>query len=76
MNSRFTAITNEIRCLGEPIPIYKKVRKILKVLPKFWEIKVDAIREAKDLMILPMDELIGNLKTYEINRKHGTTVKE
>ncbi|XP_015159183.1 uncharacterized protein [Solanum tuberosum] len=76
MNSRFTSITNELRCLGEPIPVSKQVRKILKVLPKSWESKVDAIIEAKDLMTLPMDELIGNLQTYELNKKQGTTVKE
>ena len=27
---------------------------------------MDAITEAKDLMTLPMDELIVNLKTYEL----------
>ena len=37
---------------------------------------MDAITEAKDLMTLPMDELIVNLKTYELNRKQGTTGKE
>ena len=44
----------------------KQVWKILKILPKTWESKVDAITEAKDLMTLPMDELIVNLKTYEL----------
>ncbi|XP_049350219.1 uncharacterized protein LOC125814820 [Solanum verrucosum] len=76
MNSRFTSITNELRGLGEPIPVYKQIRKILKVLPKSWESKVDAITKAKDLMTLPMDELIGNLQTYEMNKKQGITVKE
>ncbi|XP_049405388.1 uncharacterized protein LOC125868860 [Solanum stenotomum] len=76
MNSRFTSITNELRGLGEPIPVRKQIHKILKVLPKSWESKVDSITEAKDLMTLPMDELIGNLQTYEMNKKQGTTVKE
>ncbi|XP_049373989.1 uncharacterized protein LOC125839052 [Solanum verrucosum] len=76
MNSRFTSITNELRCQGEPIPVSKQIRKILKVLPKSWESNVDAITEAKDLMTLPMDELIGNLQTYELNKKQETTVKE
>ncbi|XP_049361978.1 uncharacterized protein LOC125826663 [Solanum verrucosum] len=61
MNSRFTSITNELRCLGEPIPLSKQVRKILKVLPKSWKSKIDVITEAKDLKTLSMDELIGNL---------------
>ncbi|KAH0689139.1 hypothetical protein KY289_016497 [Solanum tuberosum] len=69
MNSRFTSITNELRGLGEPIPVRKQIRKILKVLPKSWESKVDAITEAKDLTTLSMDELIGNLQTYEMNKK-------
>lgn len=34
MNSRFTAITNELRGLGELILVCKQVRKIFKVLPK------------------------------------------
>lgn len=61
MNSRFASIINELRCLGEPIPQSKQVQKILKVLPKSWESKVNVIIEAKDLKILVMDELIRNL---------------
>ncbi|KAH0689613.1 hypothetical protein KY289_016971 [Solanum tuberosum] len=76
MNSRFTSITNELRGLGEPIPVSKQIRKILKVLPKSWESKVDAITKAKDLTTLSMDELIGNLQTYEMNKKQGMTLKE
>lgn len=76
MNSRFTSITNELRCLGEPIPLSKHVRKILKVLPKSWESKVNVITEAKDLKTLAMDELIGNLQTYELNKQLGTSMKE
>ena len=34
MQTRFSSITNELRCLGEPIPTSKQVRKILRVLPK------------------------------------------
>ncbi|XP_049406072.1 uncharacterized protein LOC125869660 [Solanum stenotomum] len=40
------------------------------------ESKVDAITEAKDLKTLSMDELIGNLQTYELNKKQGTNMKE
>ncbi|XP_049391385.1 uncharacterized protein LOC125855684 [Solanum stenotomum] len=76
MNSRFTSITNELRGLCEPILVSKQVRKILKVLLKSWQSKVDAITEAKDIMTIHMDELIGNLKTYEMNKKQGTTMTE
>ena len=44
------------------------VRKILRFLPRSWEEKVTVIQEAKDLKILSLDELIGNLQTYELRR--------
>nr|GEU30759.1 hypothetical protein [Tanacetum cinerariifolium] len=42
------------------------VRKFLCALSLKWTAKVMAIKEAKDLGTLPLDELIGNLKVYEI----------
>jgi len=44
------------------------VRKILRFLPRSWEAKVTVIQEAKDLKSLSLDELIGNLQTYELRR--------
>ena len=69
MHTRFTAIINEIYSLGEIIPNGKVVRKLLSVLPEFWESKVEAITEARDLDKLAMDELIENLMTYELKKK-------
>jgi len=40
MNTRFTSITNELRCLGEPIQPSKQVRKILKVLLIYHEFMI------------------------------------
>nr|GEY30500.1 hypothetical protein [Tanacetum cinerariifolium] len=40
--------------------------KVLRVLPLKWRAKVTAIEEAKDLSTLPLDELIKNLKVYEM----------
>ncbi|GJR79237.1 retrovirus-related pol polyprotein from transposon TNT 1-94 [Tanacetum coccineum] len=42
------------------------VRKFLCALPLKWRAKVTAIEQAKDLATLPLDELIGNLKVYEM----------
>ncbi|GKF52320.1 zf-CCHC domain-containing protein, partial [Tanacetum coccineum] len=42
------------------------VRRLLHALPLKWRSKVTAIEEAKDLATLPLDELIGNLKVYEM----------
>ncbi|XP_070004928.1 uncharacterized protein [Nicotiana sylvestris] len=76
MHTRFTSIINELHSLGDVIPRNKLVRKILSVLPGSWESKVNAITEAKDLQTLTMDELIGNLKTYEMKRKKYSKRRE
>ncbi|XP_070041489.1 uncharacterized protein [Nicotiana tomentosiformis] len=69
MHTCFTFIINELHSLGEIIQRNKLVRSILSVLPGFWESKVNAITEAKDLQKLTIDELIENLKTYEMKKK-------
>ncbi|XP_070045677.1 uncharacterized protein [Nicotiana tomentosiformis] len=69
IHTRFTSIINERHSLGETIPRNKLVRKILSVLPNSWESKVNAIINAKDLQTLTIDELVGNLKTYEMKKK-------
>ncbi|XP_070020081.1 uncharacterized protein [Nicotiana sylvestris] len=76
MHTRFTSIINEPHSLGEIIPRNKLVRKVLSVLPSSWESKVNATTEAKDLQTLTMDELIGNLKTYEMKRKKDKERRE
>ena len=79
MYTRFTHITNEIKSLGKTLTTEELVRKILRFLPRSWEAKVTAIQEAKDLKTLSLDELIGNLQTYELRRnsqKQEETKKE
>ncbi|XP_016549434.1 alpha-dioxygenase 2-like [Capsicum annuum] len=46
----------------------EQVEKVLRVLPKSkWNVKMTAIREAnKDLAGMTLDELVGNLRTYEM----------
>nr|GEX42651.1 hypothetical protein [Tanacetum cinerariifolium] len=41
-------------------------RKLLQTLLLKWRSKVTTIEEAKDLATLPLDELIGNIKVYEM----------
>nr|GFA30659.1 UBN2 domain-containing protein [Tanacetum cinerariifolium] len=38
----------------------------IRALPLKWRARVTAIEEAKDLATLPLDELIGNHKVYEM----------
>ncbi|XP_070026185.1 uncharacterized protein [Nicotiana sylvestris] len=76
MHTRFISIINELNSLGDVIPRNKFVRKILNVLPSSWESKVNAITKAKDLQTITMDELIGNLKTYEMKIKKDSERRE
>ncbi|XP_070055979.1 uncharacterized protein [Nicotiana tomentosiformis] len=76
MHTRFTSIINELHSLGEIIPTNKMVRKILSVLPGSCESKFNAITEAKDLQKLTIDELIVNIKTYEMKRKKDLERRE
>ncbi|XP_070020017.1 uncharacterized protein [Nicotiana sylvestris] len=76
MHTRFTFIINELHSLGDVVPRNKLVRKILSVLPGSWESKVNAITKAKDLQTLTMDELIDNLKTYEMKIKKDSERRE
>ncbi|CAL5438164.1 unnamed protein product [Camellia sinensis] len=68
---RFTSIINVLKSLGKIYTNTEMVRKILRSLPKSWEIKVIAISEVNDLSKLSLDELIGSLLTHELIKKEG-----
>ncbi|MCI57686.1 gag-pol polyprotein, partial [Trifolium medium] len=57
---------NAFDALGETIPDENLVSKILRSLPKRFDIKVTAIEEAQDLSSMRVDELIGSLQTFEL----------
>ena len=77
MITRFTTVVNELISLGKVYTTEEQVDKVLRTLPRSWKIKVTAIREAKDLTNMTLDELVGNLKTYEMNiEKRGEGNKE
>nr|GEU43669.1 UBN2 domain-containing protein [Tanacetum cinerariifolium] len=46
--------------------VFLNVGKFLRALHPKWRAKVTAIEESKDLTSLSLDELIGNLKVYEV----------
>ncbi|GKB23540.1 DUF4219 domain-containing protein [Tanacetum coccineum] len=64
--TRFNAIVTSIKSLDPDCSSKNHMRKFLRALPLKWRSKVTAIEEAKDLATLPLDELIGNLKVYEM----------
>ena len=69
MFTRFTNIINGLKSLGKVYPNAEMVEKILRCLPERWEAKATAIQEAKDLTTMTLEELLGNLMTYELNKK-------
>ncbi|GJT31102.1 hypothetical protein Tco_0911377 [Tanacetum coccineum] len=54
------------QALDESFSSCYHVRKFLRALLTKWRPRVTTIEESKDLSTLPVDELIGNLKVYEV----------
>ncbi|GKA10807.1 zf-CCHC domain-containing protein [Tanacetum coccineum] len=64
--ARFTTSITSLKALDEGFSSKKYVRKFLRALHPKWRANVTAIKESKDLTSLSLDELIGNLKVYEV----------
>ena len=63
--NRYTMIVNQLNQLGKVILKDEMVKRLLRSLPKSWRSTVVAIREAKDLNKISLDEICGSLLTYE-----------
>ncbi|XP_012853834.1 PREDICTED: uncharacterized protein LOC105973358 [Erythranthe guttata] len=64
-NSKLCDISNEAHGLGETYPEVKLVRKVLRSMPDRFAYKITAIEEASDVDSLRLEDLIGNLQTFE-----------
>ncbi|GKB90571.1 DUF4219 domain-containing protein [Tanacetum coccineum] len=64
--TQFNTIVTSLKSLDPHYSSKNHVRKFLHAFPLKWRAKVTAIEEAKDMATLPLDELIGNLKVYEM----------
>ncbi|XVF26618.1 hypothetical protein REPUB_Repub14bG0034000 [Reevesia pubescens] len=69
MFDRFTNIANKLKQLGKEIPKNELVKKLLRSLLKSSKPKVIAIKEAKNLNTLSLDEVCGSLLTHEQEMK-------
>ncbi|GJX38290.1 hypothetical protein Tco_0251593 [Tanacetum coccineum] len=75
--ARFKTIITSLKALDEGYSRNNYVRKFLRALHPKWRAKVTTIEESKVLTSLSLDELIGNLKVYEmIIKKDSEIVKE
>ncbi|KAL8534796.1 hypothetical protein ACS0TY_010723 [Phlomoides rotata] len=66
-NERLSEIANESHSLGEPISNVRLVNKILRTVPKCFDVKTCVIEEVKNTDQISHNELVSILKTYEIN---------
>nr|GEU52151.1 copia protein [Tanacetum cinerariifolium] len=71
---RFDTIITSLKALDEDFSSKNYVRKFLRVFHPKWHAKVTAIEESKDLTSLSLDELIGNLKVYEVIIKKDSKI--
>nr|GEU58184.1 DUF4219 domain-containing protein/UBN2 domain-containing protein [Tanacetum cinerariifolium] len=74
--TRFNAIVTSLNFLDSNYSSKNHVRKFLRTLPLKWRSKVIAIEEAKYLATLPLDELVDNLKVYEMILENDEVVSK
>ncbi|GKA73092.1 hypothetical protein Tco_0779308 [Tanacetum coccineum] len=72
--TRFNAIVTSLKSFDPDYSSKNHVRKFIRSLPLKLRAKVMAIEEAKDLATLPFDELVGNLKVYEMILENDSVV--
>ncbi|XP_062028372.1 uncharacterized protein LOC133744253 [Rosa rugosa] len=74
-HSRLINVTNECDSLGDPIAENRIVKKFLRSLPLSFQNKQTAIEEVQDLDTYTLDELLGNLQTFEMKIRPDKKVK-
>ena len=74
--AKLSDIVNSSFNLGEKIPESKVVGKILRSLHDRFQPKVTAIEEAHDVDNFKLDQLVGNLQTYEAHRNFKKKQKD
>jgi hypothetical protein len=65
--SKMSDLRNSMVSLGKTVSDVKLIRKILRSLPKRFEIKVTTIEEINDLEVMKIEELVGSHQTYELS---------
>jgi len=69
MVTKFTIITTGLVSLGDEIDNDQKIKKVICALPPSLEVKSTALKELNDKEEMELIDLIGNLKTHEMERK-------
>lgn len=74
-HTRLIIVTSECESLGDPFEEHRVVKKFLRSLPKSFQSKQTAIEEVQDLHTYSLDELLGNLQTFEMKIKPDRKIK-
>ncbi|XP_073041928.1 uncharacterized protein [Primulina eburnea] len=64
-DERFSGIIIELISLGKDYSNSEIALKVMRALPREWNVKTIAIRESKDLYKLELHDLFADLKAYE-----------
>jgi len=66
VQKRFSHIVNHLMSLGKTVDKEDLNIKILKCLDRIWQPKVTAISESKDITLMFVASLFGNLEEHEL----------
>ncbi|KZV26287.1 hypothetical protein F511_41692 [Dorcoceras hygrometricum] len=64
-DERFSAVVIELTSLGKEYSNRELALKVMRALPREWDVKTMAMRESKDLNRLELHDLFANLKAYK-----------
>ncbi|KZV16642.1 hypothetical protein F511_14712 [Dorcoceras hygrometricum] len=64
-DERFSAVVIELTSLGKEYNNRELALKVMRALPREWDVKTMAMRESEDLNKLELHDLFANLKAYE-----------
>ncbi|KZV40540.1 hypothetical protein F511_37721 [Dorcoceras hygrometricum] len=64
-DERFSAVVIDLTSLGKEYSNRELALKVMRALPREWDVKTMAMRESKDLNKLELHDLFANLKAYE-----------
>ncbi|KZV21132.1 hypothetical protein F511_13198, partial [Dorcoceras hygrometricum] len=74
-DERFSAVVIELTSLGKEYSNRDLALKVMRALPKEWDVKTMAMRESKDLNKLELHDLFANLKAYEFELETRSDAK-
>ncbi|XP_019150173.1 PREDICTED: uncharacterized protein LOC109146979 [Ipomoea nil] len=69
MELRFTRLMGDLTDLGKELAEKERNLKILRGLPKSWEMKVIAMRDSRDMKTMSTAKIFSDLKAYEFEHE-------